>query len=112
MTEQHAPYLYVLAAQDEPGSAEASTRFSLGELTLHLDDPDFLAGYEYGMQQYEQWHRDELTVDDSLLLSLVRNGWGGSRSSEMWQAGSITGWLFALFAHATGTRADLAPMED
>lgn len=112
MTEHHAPYLYVLADQDEPEVQETSALFSLGELTLHLGDPDFLAGYEYGMQHYEQWYRDELTVDDSLLLSLLRNGWDGSRYSDMWQTGYITGWLFALFAHATGTTVDLTLIGD
>jgi hypothetical protein len=113
MTERHAPYLYVLTDQDEPDAQESSsTQFSLGALTLSLVDPDFLAGYQHGMQQEEQWHRDALPIDDSLLLSLVRNGWGGSRYSEMWQTGYITGWLFALFAQATGTTADLSPLEE
>jgi hypothetical protein len=113
MTERHAPYLHLLTEQDAPQAQESSsTHFTLGTLTLSLDDPEFLSGYEHGMQQYEQWHRDELTMDDSLLLSLVRNGWGGSRYSEMWQTGFIIGWLFALFAHATGTTADLSPIEE
>lgn len=104
MTERRTSYLHVLATQDKQSSLEASTCLSLGQ----VDDPDFQAGYEHGMQQYEQWHRDDLMIDEGLLLSLLRNGWGSSRYSDMWQTGYITGWLFALFAQATGiTTANL-----
>lgn len=85
-------------------SVEPTTTHALplGHLSITLDDPDFQRGYEHGLQQYEHWHRNELTIDSSLLLSLVRNGWGSQRFSEMWQTGYIVGWLSALFAHAYG----------
>ena len=108
MTERPSPYLLVGRGPDEqqhntPLTVEPTENLlSLGQVVITLDNPDFYNGYEQGIHQYNQWHRDDLTIDAALLLALVRNGWGSQRYSEMWQTGYIVGWLGALFAHAYG----------
>lgn len=100
MTEQRAPYLRVLANQNEPSVLGTSARLSLGQITISVDNPDFRHGHEQGVRQYEQWHRDDRFIDAAMLLFLIRNGWGSQRYSDMWQTGYIVGWLGALFPHA------------
>ena len=107
MTERPSLSLLVRREPNEQHNAllpaePIDTLLSLGHLSITLDDPDFRHGYEQGRDQYDQWHRDDLTIDAALLLSLVRNGWGSQRYSEMWQTGYIVGWLSALFTHAYG----------
>lgn len=114
MSEQQARSLYrLMDQQDNQGHTplrEASVIrcWSLGDLCITLDDPDFLAGYQEGNNQYHQWHQDDRVIEGNLLLFLLHNGWGGSSHSEMWQTGYIVGWLFALFAQAAGTPAILS----
>lgn len=74
--------------------------FPLGHIVIEGDDPDFRKGYEEGCRQYEAWHAQDQVMDAGLLLALVRNGWGGSRYSDIRQTGYIVGWLRTLFAHA------------
>ena len=109
MTNQ-CPFLYPLPhrEQDEQHRAPltpeptepAEHTLPLGQITLTLNDPDFRQGYQEGESDYEQWHSDESTVEAATLLSLVRNGWGDTSHSVMWQTGYIVGWLFHLFTHA------------
>lgn len=107
MTERPSPYLLMYRKPDDWQDTflvvESSKHtLPLGQLSISLDDPDFCNGYEQGIYQYNHWHRDDLTIDAAMLLSLVRNGWGSQRYSEMWQTGYIVGWLGALFTHAHG----------
>ncbi len=74
----------------------------LGEMTITLDDPDFRQGYQEGASQYERWHCDDQSIESAVLLFLIRNGWGDTQHSPMWQTGYIVGWLCSLFAHAHG----------
>lgn len=73
------------------------------EMLLHRirgEDPDFQEGFGEGMAQYQQWHQQEECVDMSTLLFLVRNGWGNTSPTEMWQTGYIVGWLFTFFGQS------------
>ncbi len=102
MTKHRPPSLFILAQEDEPGDPLPAASFCLGPLTILTADPAFLEGYEEGQAQYAQWHSHDCDLEASTLLFLVRNGWGSDTHSAMWQAGYIVGWLFALFARATG----------
>lgn len=95
MTEQRVPYL--LPDRDVPQEPQT---LPLGYLTIRLDHPDFLPGYQQGMKRYDEWHSNDLSLDTATLLFLVRNGWGDRQHSVYWQTGYIVGWLHALFAHA------------
>jgi hypothetical protein len=86
-------------AQQETRTPDASIYRLLAHagVTINAAPADFILGYQEGQKQYWQHHRHETTIEASTLLALVRNGWGGSRASAMWQTGYITGRMSLLF---------------
>ena len=73
----------------------------IGKLTLHIDDTDFLRGYNTGYQTFHTHHTQDGCIDSAHLFFLFRNGWGAGHS-DMWMTGYIMGWLGALYEQDTG----------
>ena len=73
----------------------------IGTLTLHIDDRDFLRGYNTGYRTFHAHHVEGGCIDIAHLFFLFRNGWGAGHS-DIWMTGYIMGWLAALYEQDKG----------
>jgi len=76
----------------------------LGSIQVHIDDNDFVYGFEEGYDTFHAYHSKEERIDASIFLFLLKNGWGVGHS-EMWTTGYILGWLAACYEQERGQLA-------
>lgn len=77
------------------------TLMTLGNMSVLVEEVDFVQGYHRGYENYVQYHRNDEAIEAALFMALVRNGWNET-TSAMWQTGYILGWLAAFYGQEEG----------
>lgn len=77
---------------------------TVGTTFLIIDDEDFLHGYHEGYTTCQTYHHNKESLNTSILLFLLKNGWDAGYSDH-WNTGYIVGWLAAFYEQEQGQLA-------